>query len=225
MKRFHSFLGSFQNGVFIFDKDGTLIDTESLYFEAFNRFLSRYGVRHDRLTHADMMGAPAVTCLDILRARHAEFPQDVAAYVSLQADIDRHILDVRSERGTRAMPGAQAFLDLCRAERIRLGMATSARRENADRDLRNLGWSSYFEAVVTANDVSCHKPAPDIYLEAAKRMGVEPSACVAVEDGIRGVLSAHAAGMRVIFVGDERFGIVAPPEASLTVGSLWELMV
>ena len=224
MKLFRSLLGSFHNVALIFDKDGTLIDTETLYFEVFDRLVGQYGCHHDLRTHADMMGASADTCLDILRKRHPGFPQNLHVHKFLRDDLTRHIINVRRERGTQAMAGASELLEFCRTECIRVGMATSASRENTEMDLRNLGWNSYFETVVTASDVSRHKPAPDIYLEAAKRMGIEPGACIAFEDGVRGVQSAHAAGMRVVFVRDERFGVDAPSEVSLTVGSLMEFL-
>jgi len=224
MRLNRSFFKSLHKSTFVFDKDGTLIDTESLYFEAFNRMLTVFGHAHDLPTHVQMMGASADTCLGILRERHAGFPQGDDALPTLRTELLQRVSDVRLERGTKAMPGASTLLACCREQGIRLAMATSATRENAERDLTGLGWSHYFEAVVTSDDVTRHKPAPDVFLEAAKRMGAKPSDCIAFEDGLRGVQSAHAAGMRVVFVRDERFGITAPPEASLIVASLSELL-
>lgn len=224
MKLVRSFFTSLHKTVFIFDKDGTLIDTETIYFKAFDLLLAKYGCQHDHGTHADMMGAPIDICLDILRKRHAEFPQDPVKDALLRADLAWNISEVRREHGTRTMDGAPTFLGVSRYHGVRLGMATSAKRENADMDLKTLGWSKYFEAIVTAEDVANHKPAPDVYLEAARRMKVDPADCVAFEDGPRGVKSAHAAGMRVVFVRDKRFGIEPPAEAHLTVNSLNELI-
>lgn len=220
-----SFFKSSHNAVFIFDKDGTLIDTESLYFEAFNRMLNVFGHAHDLPTHIRMMGASADTCLGILRERHTNFPQGDETLPELRAELLMRVSEVRRERGTKAMPGATSFLANCHEQGIRLAMATSATRENTDRDLASLGWERYFEAVVTSDDVTRHKPAPDVFLEAAKRMNASPSGCIAFEDGLRGVQSAHTAGMRIVFVRDERFGITPPPEADLVVANFSDLLI
>jgi HAD superfamily hydrolase (TIGR01509 family) len=220
-----SFFTALNETVFVFDKDGTLIDTESLYFEAFNRLLTPYGCRHDFATHASMMGASADTCLRILGEKHPVFSCEDARLPQLRAELLEHVSVVRGERGTRPMPGAIALLEACRGAGVRLAMATSATRENTDRDLRELGWRDFFEAVVTADDVSRHKPAPDVYLEAAARMGIEPALCIAFEDGIRGTESADAAGMRVIFIRDERFAVDPPAVSHHIVHSLEELLI
>lgn len=211
--------------VFIFDKDGTLIDTETLYFDAFDRLLANYGHHHDHATHATMMGAPGDACLKILRERHADFPQSDEALPSLRSQMLEHLSYIRRERGTRSMPGADDFLKCCRNHGIRMALATSAIRENTERDLRALGWHAYFEAIVTAEDVTRHKPAPDVYLEAARRMNVLPHESLAFEDGPRGVQSAHAAGMPVVFVRDARFGIDPPPEVTHTISSFEDLLL
>lgn len=217
-------LRPFPRTAYVFDKDGTLIDTETLYYEAFDRLLGACGVRHDIPTHVRMMGTPLDSCVRLLQDRHPAISRTDAMHAHLRSEFLRLIAEVRRERGTHAMRGAHALLERCRADGIRLAMATSANRENTERDLRTLGWHEWFEAVVTGDDVARHKPSPDIYLETARRLCLEPRECIAFEDGVNGALSAHAAGMDVIFVRDERFGIVAPPVTSLVVSTLKELL-
>lgn len=223
MKRLQSVFGSLHNLAFVFDKDGTLIDTETIYFKAFDRMLREYACEHDVETHGTMMGASAVHCMEILQARHAGIPQGTSVHALLLASLDRHLECVRGECGLPIMPGSSSLLQKARESGIPIAMATSAKRANAERDLQALGWSKYFQAVVTFDDVTRHKPAPDVFLEAARRLGVEPSRCIAFEDGHRGVKSAHAAGMKVVFIRDKRFGLASAPEAHLTVASLDEL--
>jgi HAD superfamily hydrolase (TIGR01509 family) len=223
MKLLQSVFGSLHRFAFIFDKDGTLIDTESIYFKAFDRMLREHGCEHDLETHGTMMGASGVHCIEILQARHGGIPQGSDAHRVLLDKVDRYLNDVRDEGGLPIMPGSPSLLQQVRERGIPTAMATSARRVNVERDLKQLGWEKYFQAVVTAEDVQRHKPAPDVFLEAARRIGVEPSRCIAFEDGHRGLKSAKAAGMKVVFVRDARFGLASAPEADLTVASLEEL--
>lgn len=225
MRLNRALLGELRQPVFIFDKDGTLVDTEKLYFEAYDRLLREFGCHHDTATHVQMMGARNKTCFRILRERHPRFPQSDEALPDLDFRLLAHVGVLRRERGTRSMPGAGDFLACCRKHGIRLALATSAIRENAVRDLRNLGWLHLFETIVTADDVKNHKPAPDAYLEAANRMGVPPTDCLVFEDGLRGIQSAHAAGMPVIFVRDPRFGLEPPAEAAYTISNFEELLL
>ncbi len=225
MHRLSSLLGSLHNAVFIFDKDGTLVDTETLYFEVYNRVISAFGCRHDLETHARMMSKTHAGCLRILQDRHPALPQGDEALPSLLTSMHVHVKDVRRESGSPAMPGASNLLSSCRERGIRIAMATSATRENALMDLQTLGWLEHFEAVVTGDDVTLHKPHPDPYLLAARLMDAAPSDCIALEDSPSGVRSAHAAGIRVLFVRDARFGITPPPEAALTINSLEELIL
>lgn len=225
MKLLQTVFGSLYRAAFVFDKDGTLVDTESIYFKAFDRMLREHQCAHDLQTHGTMMGASAAHCMEILQARHVRIPQGSEAHASLLESLDRHLECVREESGLPIMSGSSSMLHLARDRGIPVAMATSARRVNAERDLKMLGWNKYFQAVVTSDDVTRHKPAPDVFLEAARRLGVEPSRCIAFEDGHRGVQSAKAAGMKVVFVRDVRFGLAPAPEADLTVASLDELWV
>jgi HAD superfamily hydrolase (TIGR01509 family) len=115
------------------------------------------------------------------------------------------------------MPGAAAAVERM-ATRWPLALASSSNLELA-------GLRRHFRAVVSSEEVERGKPAPDVYLEAARRLGVDPGRCAAVEDSTNGLLSAHAAGMRVIAVPDARY----PPSdealavADVRLGSLEEL--
>lgn len=225
MKLLQTVFGSLHRFAFIFDKDGTLIDTESIYFKAFDRMLREYGCEHDLETHGSMMGASAVHCMEILQARHTLIPQESDAHRYLLERLDYFFHSIREEGGLPIMPGSATLLHQAREYGIPVAMATSAKRVNAERDLKQLGWNKYFQAVVTSDDVTRHKPAPDVFLEAARRIGVEPSRCIAFEDGYRGLKSAKAAGMKVVFVRDARFGLAPASEADLTVASLNEVLL
>jgi HAD superfamily hydrolase (TIGR01509 family) len=99
-------------------------------------------------------------------------------------------------------PGVVELLDFLRDKRLPLAIATSAARATAERNLGRAGLLGRFDALATRVDVEHPKPAPEIYLEAARRLGVAPERCVAFEDSSIGIVAAHAAGMRAVMVLD-----------------------
>lgn len=208
------------DGAFIFDKDGTLLDTETLWYETYERLLVLYGRAHDLITHQRMMGASPLACIELLAERHPNLPKDSSHLLDARESLFR---DVRRERGIIPLPGVVAFLDACAERSIPLAIATSASRATTEEELRVLGWEKRFAAIVTADDVTRHKPAPDIYLEAARRLEVVPASCLAFEDGLRGLESAVTAGMSTVFLGDPRFGIEAPSTATYAANSFLDL--
>lgn len=211
-------VGSFFGVGCIFDKDGTLIDTERIWFEAYKRLLEPLQRRHDVETHRLMMGASADVCMSLLRQKHP----DVAV---TKEQLFRKFREIRDEWGVCPKPGATRLLEALARIGIPMAMATSARREEAMQDLDVMNWKRHFIAVVAAEDVRHHKPAPEVYLEAAARMHLDPKCCVAFEDGVNGAMSALTAGMRVVFVRDDRFGVTPPSGVHVVVNSLEGLVL
>src|SRR5438270_8860150 len=103
------------------------------------------------------------------------------------------------------------------AARWPLGLASSSNRELIDRALELSGLAPYFRATVSSEEVERGKPAPDVYLEAARRLGVEPARCAAIEDSASGIRSAHAAGMHVVAIPNRAF---PPPEDALALADI-----
>lgn len=219
-----SFFEAYPAKAYIFDKDGTLVDTESIWFEAYTRLLAPYGITHSLEVHRRMMGLAAGECIRLLQAEFLVLPQGEKGTMPLIEAMWHHFRLVREEVGVRLMPGVEEMLLACEKRKIPLAIATSATRVDTETELSILGWAKRFQVVVTAEDVARHKPAPDIYLEAARRLGVDPREALAFEDGIHGVKSAHAAGLPVMFVRDERFQIEAPAEATATIASFTDLI-
>lgn len=217
-------LRSLSSVAYVFDNDGTLVDTESVWFETYQRLLNSYGSTHDLATHRQMMGQSAKACVKILQHVHSTLPQGEEAIASLVTERKRLFQLTRAEKGVKAMSGVEDFLRWSQQRGIRLAVATSASREDMDWQFRTLGWQDLFLVVVTGDDVVKLKPAPDIYLEAAKRLGVDPSSCLAFEDGINGLLSARAAGLKTVFVRDLRFQVQPPFEPELTVSCFDDLL-
>ena len=100
---------------------------------------------------------------------------------------------------------------------FRLGLASSSNRPLIDAVLEPAGLAGLFEATVSSEEVARGKPAPDVYLEAARRLGVAPERCAAIEDSANGIRAAHAAGMRVVAIPNRRY---PPPEDALALADV-----
>jgi len=202
-----------------FDLDGVLVDSESVWNEVRERFAEENGGRWQRGAQRDMMGMSSTEWSRYLRDRLGVRmdPERISAEVADRvADLYREHLPL--------LPGAvQAVRSM--ATEWPLGLASSSNRHVIDQVLDEAGIADCFQVTVSSEEVAGGKPAPDVYLEAARRLDADPSRCVAIEDSTNGIRSAHAAEMTVIAVPNRDF----PPEpdalalAELVLDSLEEL--
>ncbi len=182
----------------LLDMDGTLIDTERVYFDSLVAALGAFGYRDDveTLCYA-MVGLPGPDCEALLHARYGEsFPL---------ADINKAFLARRDEILEAGLPlkrGAVELLDALQSAECPMAIVTSSSRRTAEAHLTLAGIRGRFETILTRDDVTRGKPSPDLYLLAASRFGLGAELCVAVEDSNHGVTSAHAAGTITIMVPD-----------------------
>jgi HAD superfamily hydrolase (TIGR01509 family) len=181
----------------LFDMDGLLLDTEALYIQAMQAAAQRLDLEMPlTLCHA-MVGLPGPKCNLMIQAFYGEgFSIDV--FRSHYSTNIRELLDERIP----VKPGAIELLDFLEARGIPRAVATSAGRTTAEHHLGRAGLLNRFQALSTRDDVTHAKPHPDIYLEAARRLGVAPERCVAFEDSNVGLTAAHAAGAMAIMVPD-----------------------
>ncbi len=178
----------------IFDFDGTLVDSMPLHYEAYRRVLADEGLS---LTASAFHAAVGGTAREVIPRLIGD--RDCSVSVD---DLHRRKKDVLATLLTDApirVLGTAVLLDVL-AETHRLAIASSGSRPGISVMLDRLGWTDRFETVVTGEDVERGKPAPDPYLLAASRLGVEPRTCVAFEDTDDGVASAASAGMLVFDV-------------------------
>jgi HAD superfamily hydrolase (TIGR01509 family) len=183
----------------VFDLDGVIVDSEHVWDEVREQLARERGGRwHDR-AQADMMG---MSSREWSRYMHdviglAEPPEEI------NAEVVRRLLD-RYRDGLPLVDGAvEAVLRL--AGPFRLGVASSSNRPVIDLVLAEAGIAEFFAATVSSEEVARGKPAPDVYVEAAGRLGVPTADCAAVEDSASGLRSAHAAGLRVLAVPNRRY--------------------
>jgi HAD superfamily hydrolase (TIGR01509 family) len=177
----------------VFDMDGVLVDTEHLWDEVREQLTDEWGGRYTPDAQRAMMG---MSSLEWSRYLHEvvglrEPPE------AINAEVVRRML-ARYELDLPVVPGAREAVRRLHADGLALAVASSSNRELIDAVLRRLELEALFRVTVSSEEVSRGKPAPDVYLEAARRLRVAPERCVAVEDSASGIRAAHAAGMRVV---------------------------
>jgi HAD superfamily hydrolase (TIGR01509 family) len=188
-----------------------IIDSEHVWDEARQQLAEERGGRwHAEASH-DMMGMSSPEWSRYMRDTIglSEEPEEISA------EVVRRLEEIY-RRSLPLLPGAVEAVRAL-AERWPLGLASSSNRELIDLVLEESGLAPLFAATVSSEEVERGKPAPDVYLEAAQRLGVPPEACVAVEDSGAGIRSAHAAGMRIVAVPNPDY---PPPEDALALADV-----
>jgi HAD superfamily hydrolase (TIGR01509 family) len=197
----------------IFDCDGLLVDTESAWTRAEEVLYERYGSTFTLEHKRELLGQSGPVAWVTIE-RHLNLPD---AGERLEDEL-RELVTVEIGRRAPAMPGTTELVAALRAAGTPIGLASNSPRDLVDLSLRGAGFADAFAVIVTADDVEHGKPSPDVYLEAARRLGADPTATVALEDSPTGVTAARAAGMFVIGVpGVEGIDL---SEADLVVPSL-----
>ena len=181
----------------IFDMDGLLLDTETLSFDSFVTTAMRYDIRVGLADYRRMIGLNAATGIDILRRMLPE-GHDAVAFKNEWLAVYRDLL----ARGVQTKAGASEILQALENAGIRRAVATSSAGGKARRILDEVGLLPMIEHVTGGDEVRAGKPAPDVYLDAARRLGVPPGMCLALEDSDNGVNAALGAGMTVIQIPD-----------------------
>jgi HAD superfamily hydrolase (TIGR01509 family) len=203
----------------VFDLDGLLLDSEHMWDEVRAQLVRERGGRwHDR-AQRDMMGMSAPEWSNYMHDRlGVPEPPD-----AIDDEVVRR-LEARYREHLPLLPGAVEAVERI-AERWPLGLASSSNRPVIELALELAGLATRFQVTVSSEEVAGGKPAPDVYLEAARRLRVDPGACAAVEDSHNGILSARSAGMCVVAVPNKRFppGPEALGQADRVIDSLDEL--
>jgi len=205
----------------IFDMDGLLIDTESIWTLADHNFLARYGKTYRPLDKSHFMGSGVREFIKVIKKKFA-LHESEEKLLSERMEIFQSLIKDDLE----LMPGAEDLLSELSKNGYLLAMATGNTRRMMDLITEDLRVRKYFNVTVSSDEVPHGKPAPDIFLEAARRLKVTPKECLVLEDAINGVISAKAAGMKAIAVCDQRYNKPESfTEADLVVGSLREISV
>ncbi len=182
----------------IFDMDGSLVDSMWMWKEIDREYLGRFGIGLPETLQAEINGRSFVETAFFFKERFGltDSPDQI------MEDWNRMARD-KYEHEVPLKEGADEFLLACIRNKIPLGIATSNSRELVDVVLGRHGIGELFSCVLTSKEVPRGKPAPDIYLEAAGRLGIHPGRCLVFEDIVPGILAGKRAGMRVCAVQDD----------------------
>lgn len=180
----------------IFDKDGTLHDTEKVYMQAWKAAAAEFGVPDIENTVRDCTGTTIPWIAEYWAKKYPDIPFE--DYLPRRQYYYFGIL----EQGVPVKEGAHEVLSYLKAHGYKVGMATSTPWDTVKDHLERTDMMEYFDTIVTGDMIEHGKPSPDIYLLAAERLGVDPAECIGVEDSMSGVRSIHAAGMRAVMIPD-----------------------
>jgi HAD superfamily hydrolase (TIGR01509 family) len=205
----------------VFDLDGVIVDSEPVWEEVRRAFVADHGGRWQPDSQRRLMGMST---------------QEWARYLSAELgvalapdEVARGVIEQMAQRYHRELPLLPGAVDAVRrmAQRWPLGLASSSPRSLIDRVVAEAGITGAFAVSLSTEEVARGKPAPDVYLAVAERLGVDPASCLALEDSSNGLRSAGAAGMTVVAVPHPRY----PPDpdalalADRVLASLHELTV
>jgi HAD superfamily hydrolase (TIGR01509 family) len=203
----------------VFDLDGVLIESEEVWDAVREEYVRERGGRYDAEVQRAMMGMSSV--------EWSRYLHDVAGVPDEPDEIDAEVVRRMLAAYREHLPLVPGAVDAVQriAERYPLGLASSSNRPLIDTVLDVAGLARYFRATVSSEEVERGKPAPDVYLEAARLLGLPSERCAAVEDSHNGIRSAKAAGMHVVAIPNPSY----PPDeealaqADVAIRSLDEL--
>jgi mannitol-1-/sugar-/sorbitol-6-/2-deoxyglucose-6-phosphatase len=184
----------------IFDLDGVLADSEPWWNQIDAKLLAEHGVSYCGEYHRNVLGVSYRIAVEFYKnAFHISAPV---------AELMRRRGEIASEffaKNVGLFPSAKTTLEQLREMKLRLAVATSSVSASARPFLERTGIRSFFEVIVTGDEVQRGKPDPDIYLRTVDKLGIAPEACLVIEDALAGVAAAKGANMRVAAIPDTRF--------------------
>jgi HAD superfamily hydrolase (TIGR01509 family) len=203
----------------VFDLDGVLVDSDHIWHDVREGLARERGGRWTDHSEADMMGMSSI--------EWSQYLHDVVGLPEAPQELNDEVVRRMLARYEAELPLIDGAADAVQrlAASFRLAVASSSNRELIDGVLAAAGLGDHFEVTVSSEEVARGKPSPDVYLEAARRLGLDTARCAAIEDSANGIRAAHAAGMRVVATPNRRY----PPAADAVeladevVGSVAEL--
>ena len=195
----------------VFDLDGVLVDSEHVWDEVREQLVRERGGHWHEGAQADMMGMSST--------EWSRYMHDVIGLSDSPEEINDEVARRMQARYSDELPLLDGAVDAVRrlAAHFKLGLASSSNRLLIDSVLSEAAIAELFKATVSSEEVARGKPAPDVFLECARRLEVPPERCAAVEDSENGIRSAHAAEMRVIAIPNRRY---PPPDDGVALADV-----
>lgn len=207
---------------FIFDLDGVIVSTDECHYRAWKRLADEEGIYFDREINQRLRGVSRMESLEIVleRSGRSYTESQKKEMATRKNGYYQALIQELSPRDI--LPGVMDFLEGLKKSGIKVAIGSSSK--NSPLILEQIGLGRYFDATADGNDIARSKPDPEVFLVAARRLGVAPENCLVVEDAFAGVEAALAGGMAVLGVGfaaeDPRATLRARDLASLTVNEV-----
>lgn len=182
----------------IFDMDGVIFDTESLYLKHWCSIFSKYGYEMTKENYLLVMGRGRKVVKEKFLGIYGENLPIDNMYKEKDYELSKYI----EENEVPIKEGAYELLEFLKASGYKVALATSAKRGRAMKHLKDSRFENYFDVIITGEDIEKTKPNPEIFLKALERLNIEPKKAVVIEDSIAGIKAAKNAGIFAIHVPD-----------------------
>lgn len=182
----------------IFDMDGVIFDTEKIYLDSWTDIFKKYGYKMTKEVYTSVMG---VGCENVIKTFKSIYGENLP--IDIMYKEKDEILAKRIDEGNVAIKeGVHEILNFLRENNYKVALATSAKRKRADKHLKEANIKRFFDVTVCGDEIEKAKPNPDIFLKAAKKLGVNGENCIVVEDSPAGLKAGRRAGMFVVNIPD-----------------------
>lgn len=201
----------------IFDLDGVLVSTDELHYQGWKALADREGIYFDRMINNRLRGVSRMASLEIVleKAEKSYTQEEKEEMCAYKNGIYVDLLDSLTEDDI--LDNAGAVLTELRGKGLKLAIGSSSK--NTKKILNRIGLIDSFDAIADGTDITHSKPDPEVFLCAAKKLGVDPEKCAVIEDAVSGIQAAKAAGMLGCAVGDAK----SSPLADIKLESLEQL--
>ena len=182
----------------IFDMDGVIFDTERVYLEIWKSVFEKYGYKMTKELYVNVMGTGRK---NVIKTFLENFGDDLPIE-KMYEEKDNQLFYIIENQGIPLKKGVKELFSMLKEKNYKIALATSAKRERVEKQIKDKWLKESFDAIVCGDDVEKGKPSPDIFLKAAKEIDVEPENCFVVEDSPAGIKAAFSGGMKGIHVED-----------------------
>ena len=182
----------------IFDMDGVIFDTEKVYLDIWIEVFEKYGYKMTKELYVNVMGTGRK---NVIKTFLENFGDDLPIE-KMYEEKDNQLFYIIENQGIPLKEGVKELFSMLKEKNYKIALATSAKRERVEKQIKDKWLKESFDAIVCGDDVEKGKPNPDIFLKAAKKIDVEPENCFVVEDSPAGIKAAFSGGMKGIHVED-----------------------
>ena len=182
----------------IFDMDGVIFDTEKVYLDIWTEVFEKYGYKMTKELYVNVMGTGRK---NVIKTFLENFGDDLPIE-KMYEEKDNQLFYRIENQGIPLKEGVKELFSMLKEKNYKIALATSAKRERVEKQIKDKWLKESFDAIVCGDDVEKGKPSPDIFLKAAKKIDVEPENCFVVEDSPAGIKAAFSGGMKGIHVED-----------------------